>query len=301
MKRRQRGFALVLVIWSLIVLTSLATGFALAVRQEIRVAGDVAAIARAEAVATAALHATALALNSPDPEARWQADTRTHQIPWPDAQVSVRVSSESGRIDLNRAPRELLLGLFEQFSPAETAERLTDALIDWRDRDDEAGPAGAEAREYARAGYRYGPANGPLNSVSELKRVLGFDARIVETVMPYLTVHSRRPRINVLSADLVVLLSVPEMDRETAWTLITERERALAEGGRMDLTAFRSGRRYLEARPNDRILAVDIDVRLDDGLRRRERAVIALNRLRGYLLLARQTRPVAPAGDDARP
>jgi hypothetical protein len=90
------------------------------------------------------------------------------------------------------------------------------------------------------------------------------------------------------------------MDRETASTIITERDRALADGGRMDLTAFRSGRRYLEARPNDKVLAVDIDVRLDDGLRRREHAVIALNRARGYLLLARQTRPVTPTGDDAR-
>ena len=128
--------------------------------------------------------------------------------------------------------------------------------------------------------------------MSELRRVLGFDARIVETVAPYLTIHSRRPRVNVLSADLVVLLSVPEMDRDTAWTLITERERALAEGGRMNMAVFRRGRQYLEARPNDKVLAVDIDVRLDDGLRRRERAVIALNRTRGYQLLAREARPV---------
>ena len=59
MKQRAGGFALILVIWALVLLTSLATGFALAIRHEIRVSGDMASIAQAEATATAALHATA--------------------------------------------------------------------------------------------------------------------------------------------------------------------------------------------------------------------------------------------------
>ncbi len=301
MNWRRRGFALVLVIWALVLLSSLAAGFAFAVRHEIRVAGDMASIARAEAAATAALHATALALGNAEPDERWQADGRVREVPWPDATIGVRVQSESGRIDINRAPRELLVGLFSQLLPAGAAESLADALIDWRDSDDEAEPNGAERDAYARAGYRYGPANAAFNSVKELTRVLGFDQRTVETLSPYLTVYARRPRINVLGADLLVLLSVPGVDQDMAATLIAQRERVLAEGGRMDFTALRSGRRYLESRPNDRLLSIDIDVRLDDGLRRRERAVIQLNRSRGYILLARETKPAEQAPEDARP
>jgi general secretion pathway protein K len=292
MNRGQRGFALILVIWSLVLLTSLATGFALAVRHEIRVAGDMAATARAEAAASAALHAAVLALISTDREARWQADAAVHEIPWPDARLSVQVKAESGRIDLNRAPRELIFGLLAQFVPAANAEALADAVIDWRDADDEPGPAGAEQDAYAQAGYGYGPANGAFNSVGELKRVMGFDDRITEALRPYLTVYSRRPRINAVSAELVVLLSVPGMDRETAGALMTQRERIVSEGGRMDMSAFPSGRKYLESRPNDSVLSLEIDVRLDDGLRRREHAVVQLNRARGYTLLLRETRPV---------
>jgi hypothetical protein len=57
----------------------------------------------------------------------------------------------------------------------------------------------------------------------------------------------------------------------------------------------------LESRPNDRLLSIDIDVRLDDGFRRREHAVIQLNRTRGYTLLARETLPTQLARGDARP
>lgn len=301
MSRSSRGFALILVIWALVLLASLATGFAFAIRHEIRVAGDLASLARAEATATAALHATVRLLGAAEPDERWQAEAGLRDIPWPDAAIGVRVRSESGRIDINRAPHELLLGLVAQFHPLETAEALVDALVDWRDADDEPGPAGAEREAYLRAGYAYGPANAPFNSVNELSRVLGFDGQIRDALRPYLTVHSRRPRINLLGADLVVLSSVPGVDPATASSLIAQRERVLAEGGRMDLALLRNGRQYLESRPNDRLLSIDIDVRLDDGFRRRERAVVQLNRAQGYTLLAREVLPAALESEDARP
>ena len=301
MTGRHGGFALILVIWAIVLLASLAAGFAFAVRHEIRVAGDMASVARAEAAASAALHTAALLLGRADPEERWQADTRLRSMPWPDAVIGVRVQSESGRIDINRAPRALLLGLFAQFFPPGRADALVDALIDWRDDDDEPEPAGAEREAYEQAGYAYGPANAPFNSVNELSRVLGFDGQIKDTLRPYLTVHSRRPRINVLGADLIVLLSVPGVDRDIAATLVAQRDRILTEGGRMDFTALRSGRQYLESRPNDRLLSIDIDVRLDSGFRRREHAVIQLNRTSGYTLLARETLPTRLTPADTAP
>ena len=301
MKRQSRGFALILVIWALVLLTSLATGFALAIRHEIRVAGDMTSIAQAEATASAALHTTAFMLSIAEPADRWKADNRWRPIPWPDAAVAVRLQSESGKIDINLAPRELLDGLFSQFMSAARSEALTDALLDWRDGDDDPEPSGAEQDAYSRAGYTYGPANASFNSVNELGRVLGFDYRTVEQLKPYLTVYSKRPRINVFGADEVVLMATPGIDRETATQILAQRDRALDEGGRMDIGALRNGRRYLENRPNDRLLSVDIDVRMADGFMRRERAVIRLHRTRGYNLLARETLPVGPTSEKPRP
>ena len=99
MRRRADGFALILVIWALVLLATVATGFAAAVRHETRSAGDLASLARAEAIAAAAVRHAALALASTDPDFRWQADAQLREIPWPDARVEVRVRSENARIE----------------------------------------------------------------------------------------------------------------------------------------------------------------------------------------------------------
>lgn len=300
MNRRTRGFALILVIWSLVLLASLAGGFAYAVRHEARVAADMESIARAEAIATAVLNTAVLALSSTDPEQRWQADSQTHLIPWPGATSKIVVRSESGRIDLNRASRELLIGLFSQLFSDADPEALADAVIDWRDSDDRPGPAGAERDAYLSAGYRYVPHNAPFDSVNELGRVIRFDGEMVTMAVDYLTVYSRQPRVNATSADLVVLAAVPGIDRDQAEAFIAHRERILSEGGALDYTALRNGRRFLDTRPGGKYLSLDIEVVLDEGLERHEHAVIHLDRKRGYRLLARETRPVTvePGGEE---
>ena len=297
MRPQDRGFALILVIWSLVLLSSLAGGFAFAVRHEARVAADMESIARTEAAATAALHTAVLALGTTDREDRWQADTQAHQVPWPAATITVRVQSESGRIDINRSPRELLAGLFSQLFPDADPDALADAVVDWRDRDDRPGPAGAEQDAYIQAGYTYTPPNNAFDSVSELSQVIGFNGEMVDEAGPYLTIYSQQPRINITSAELLVLAAVPGIDRDMAEAFIAQRERVLAQGGTLDHTPLRTGMRYLDTRPSGKFLSLDIEVRLDEGLGRREHAVIRLDRARGYRLLARETRPVSPAPD----
>jgi general secretion pathway protein K len=294
---RRRGFALILVIWSLVLLASLATGFSHAVRQETRVASDLSAIAHAEAAATGALHTAVLALSTASREDRWQTDNQPHAIPWPGASVTVRVRSESGRIDINRAPPELLAGLFSQLFPDSDSASLADALIDWRDKDERPGAAGAEQEAYSQAGYAYGPSNSAFYSVNELSQVIGFNSTMVETAKPYLTVHSRQPRINAISADLVVLTAVPEVDQASAQAFIEQRENALAGDGDLDYSLLSKGRRYLDTRRDNRLYALDLEVRLNDGLMRHEHAVVRLDRRQGYTLLARETRPISKTAE----
>ena len=291
--RRTRGFALILVIWCLLLLTSLATGFALAVRHETRVAADLSALARAEAAATAALHTTILALSTNDRENRWIADNSTHAIPWPSAKVAVRVQSESGRIDINRAPRELLAGLFEQLFPDSDSQTLADTLIDWRDRDDQEQPKGAENASYSQAGYGYTPSNTAFYSTDELSQVMGFNNVMVEKAKPFLTVHSRQPRVNAISADLVVLKSIPGVDQAAAEAFVAQREIALQEDADVDYTLLRNGRRHVDKKLGGKLFSLDIEVRVNDGLTRREHAVIRLSRRDAYSLLLRETLPVA--------
>jgi len=293
MKPRNRGFALILVIWSLVLLSSLAAGFAYAIRHEVRVAADMQSIAHAEAAATAALHTAVLGLSNSDPEQRWRADTALHPVPWPAATITVRALSESGRMDLNRSPGELLAGLFSILFPDKDPDFLADAVIDWRDPDHKPEPAGAERDAYAQAGYPYAPKNSAFDSVSELSQVIGFDGDMVEKANSYLTVYSLQPRINAASADLLVLSAVPGIEQDDVLAFIAQRERVLSEEGTLDYTPLRNGKRYLDTRSGGKIMSLDIEVRLAGGLMRREHAVIQLDRKHGYQLLARETRPIS--------
>lgn len=288
MIRRERGFALILVIWALVLMLSLATGFALAVRHETRVAIDAVALARVEAARIAALNQTLYNLNLEDSDARWQADGAPHLVTWQDAQITLRVRSESGRIDLNRAPRELLQGLFEVCLPEANAEALADAVADWRDRDDRALPQGAESADYAAAGYPYGPSNQRFQSVHELSQVLGFDAIKLDAVLPYLTIYSGQPRVNALSADRLALAAVPDLSIGEAEAFIAARDAALAAGNQPPVSILQGGRRYIETKISNRAIAVDIEVRLKDTAPRREQVVLRLGRKRSYEILTRR-------------
>ncbi len=288
MRLHHQGFALILVIWALVLMSSLATGFAYAVRHEIRVAGDLVAIARAEAASAAALHAAVLAISSGEPEERWIADGQAHELVWADATVTIRVEATSGRIDLNKAPRPLLIGLLIQLFPDADHDALADAIVDWRDSDDRPEPNGAEDVEYERAGYAYVPPNRPFHSVNELSQVMGFDSRRMEALMPYLTVHGRRDRIHAATADLITLASIPGIGRAEAEEFIERREIALAEGETLDMTPLRRGARFLDSRIDSKAYSLLIQVSLPDGMTRGERVELEVQRKGGFTVLARE-------------
>lgn len=291
MPARNRGFALILVIWALMILLGLSTGFAMAVRHETAVATDTLRQAESDAIATAARHLAVLEMNRRDPDARWLPDGRWRELQWSNAKITVRLRSESGRIDINRAPRVVLLGLLEQLAPTGDPEALADTLIDWRDRDDRPSPSGAEEAAYRAAGLGYGPANRPFISINELGRVLGFDDRLIDALRPYLTVHSRRPRINAMSAEATVLAALPGIDISTAEQFAQQRNAAYDGGENPSLAMLKEGRRFVEMQLDTRVVAIDIIVTLPDTTPHIEQVVMALARDGGYRLLARETRP----------
>ena len=297
--RYSKGFALMLVVWAMIVLTGIASGFAFAVRHETRAAGDTVDLAHAEAAATAALNTAVLLLAVKDADTRWRPDGQLHQIEWQDAVIEVRVRAESGRVNLSLAPVELLVGLFELTVPEADAAALAHALVDWRDRDDDRQPQGAEESDYTKAGYAYAPPNRPLASVHELSQVMGFDRDHIEIIRPYVTVYGRQPRVNAASADVIVLAAIPGIELEAAQTFAIHRDQMLAEGGTLDYTTLRNGRRYLDTRPDYRLVSIDTEVRLPSGLIWREQAVVQLDAARGYTLLSRETLPAPSFHDNA--
>ena len=227
---RQRGIALIMVLWLTVMLTVVGGAFAFSMRSEVLAARNAVSLAQARAAADGALDRTVFELLRPRTTDSWKADGRYHQ--WKDGETLLVASAvdESARIDLNMGAEPLLKNLFVVLGELDdaAASALVDAIVDWRDADELRRPAGAEAADYRAASSNYTPSNRDFETVGELSRVLGVTPALYAKVAPVLTVHSRQRGINSLTASRNVLLALPGATPEAVDTYVTARDEALA-------------------------------------------------------------------------
>jgi len=281
---RERGFALILVLWSLLLLTTIGISFGYAARVETVTGTTLSDAVRAEAVAAGGVRRAILGLLAKDEELRWPVDGQVRAIPWPNALLRVSVRAESAKIDLNQAPPELLTGLFENLLPEGEAERLVEVVLAQRERAG-ARPQGetdtdrraSRSARLARGTRPSGLAQQAFTSVDELVQLPGFDPERVRRVRPYLTVHSGRAKIDAASADVEVLAAVPGVSREAALEFVAERAaRPAVDGEPLDLSFLGQGEDYLEARPRSGVANVRALARLNAGGAALVEAVVSL-------------------------
>ncbi|MBS3747427.1 MAG: general secretion pathway protein GspK [Wenzhouxiangellaceae bacterium] len=224
---RSRGIALIVVMWMLALLTIIIGTFAVLARTEVLQSRFLFDTTDARYAAEAGLHRAVVELRNPDVETRWVADGRPYEFRFGDADVEVRITDETGLIDVNATAQgnpELLIRLFESVGlNAEDAELMTAAIQDWIDADEETRVMGAEDPEYANEGLPYGPANQPFGTVEELQQVIGMSWNLFRSVADSVTVHSGRADFNPAFAPLGVLQTIPDMDEESAQLFMEER------------------------------------------------------------------------------
>ena len=221
----QRGIALIVVLWVLVLLTIVVGVYAVLARTESLQARFLFDTTAARYAAEAGVHRAVFELRNPDIETRWVADGRPYTVEFGDAELDIRIADESGRVDLNQAEEDLLAELFISRGVEEMeALHLAAAIADWRDPDDLARLYGAEVDDYLAAGYPYGPANEPFRSVDELQQVIGMTWELYNEVEGLLTVHGRGNQINPAFAPADVLALLPDMDQELAEMFVAERE-----------------------------------------------------------------------------
>ncbi|TAN70865.1 MAG: general secretion pathway protein GspK [Methylobacter sp.] len=209
----QKGFALVLVLWVLSLLTIMAGSFALSMRREAAIVTGSRSNAQAMAVAESGLAVAELMLMYPDQRQRWRTDGSIYQIDYATDKVRVRLLSETGKIDLNSADQTLLQGLMA-YAPVDDKlqAKLVGAILDWRDEDDLIHIEGAEKNEYKDAGLSYQPRNKPFQSIEELQLVLGIDEQLFKWLENRVTVYSGQSTVDLTQAAKEVLLVLPGMD-----------------------------------------------------------------------------------------
>jgi general secretion pathway protein K len=222
---RQRGIAFVVVLWLLALLAILLGSFALLSRSESLQARHYHDATRARYFAEAGIAHAAYSLAFPDQSLRWVPDGRPYEVPYRDAELAIRITDESGKIDLNAADEVLLSSFFQVMGlDLMDASALAAAIIDWRDPDDLVSISGAEAGEYEAAGRDYGPANAPFVTIAEVQQVLGMSYALFERIAPMLTVYSGQPQPSLAFAPPELLQALYGLDAGLARQLVELRE-----------------------------------------------------------------------------
>ena len=232
MMRRQTGVALVLVLWVMTLLAVIAGNFAFSMRGEAQIARNLLFNVQAKTRADAGVQLAWFELVKPSTDPlRWQANGVAHEFMMDGAAVRVSILDESGKIDLNTAPDELLKGLFKSAGLSEDASAsLLNIVLDWRSPGNLRRLNGAKEEQYRAAGKNYGPPNSPFETVDELQGVLGMSLDLYRKLAPALTVYSRQPGINPVFASREALLAIPGINPATIEQFLLQRHDALATG-----------------------------------------------------------------------
>jgi general secretion pathway protein K len=236
----RRGFALLAALWLLVALSALSLGFGLWSREQRLVARNLIDQARATAAARAGVQT---ALGKLD---RLLVDTRmitahsssdAGRDPWanapllePDsvmlgaegegARYSVVLRDAGEALNLNHCSADELRRLLVALRvDAGLADRISQAVLDWRDADDLRRARGAEQQDYARSGGGRKPRNRPFATLSELQWVMGVTPELYEKLAPFLTLLGSG-HVNLNRAPRPVLLSLPGMTESSVAILL---------------------------------------------------------------------------------
>jgi general secretion pathway protein K len=184
---RQRGFALLIVLWSMALLALIGTRITAAGRGEAQLAINLRSGAVAEAAADAAVY-EALYHFMDGSSAHWPADGRARRLKLPQAVADVTMVNEGRKISLNNSALPLLQGLLRAIGVGpRQALVLTDQIADWRSPTQMPLRQGAKAPQYRAAKREWGPPDQPFRSVDELNLVLSMTPDIFARLRPYVS------------------------------------------------------------------------------------------------------------------
>jgi general secretion pathway protein K len=187
---RRRGFALILVLWTLVLVALIIAQLDAAGRSEMVIAGNLRANAEAEAAADGAIAEASFKLLDTS-DAHWWADGSTRILTLSNATIRVSIVSETGKIELNGADPSLIAALLQGIGvESDKASALADAIADWRDPGESPRPQGAKLPQYRAAGLDYGPPDAPFQSLDEVRQVLGMTPAIADALIPHVTIYS---------------------------------------------------------------------------------------------------------------
>jgi general secretion pathway protein K len=211
--RRQKGVALLLVLWVLALLSTLLAGLLGWVHLQNRQALWQRQHTQAVLAAEAGIGMAVLAQLDRDPQQHWKADNQPHGLRFDEAALAVSLGSETGKLDLNAAPAESFARLLVACGANPDLARQV-----------------AQGLEQRRGGGR-----APLRMVEEVRELPGIGQPLYQCASSHVTLWSgmSAPDPRMASPWLRQALGLPQAGpaTEEAGPVISIRSQATLPGG----------------------------------------------------------------------
>ena len=280
----RRGMVLVVVLWTIALCSALAMAASVSFRSFVGIAVVDKDRVQTDALLTAGLEVAAgLATdwaNTPllDRETTFDLSTGS---------VSAQVNDEGGRIDLAKAPVDLLAHLLVSVgAPQAQANSVAQSIVNWRSL------LASKATGPSRA-PRHQSTDGFFTDVDQIAEVPGMRPEWVAAIRPLTTVFGA-DTVNPLTAPAGVIAALPGVDRDRLAAFVAARRSEPNDAARL-AAMLGPAQRFVAPKPQ-RVASVRLAATLANGYATAAKAVIVLlphDRLPYYVLV--WTRLPSPA------
>ena len=204
---------------------------------------------------------------------------RSTVVTLPTGEVRVSVSDETGRMDIGRAPAEMLASLLRHVGVDDgEADALAGKIVALRDQDHAAPPADGAQRQRPAANKKPDPPaapqpQSPFTDIRQLAAVPGMRPEWIAAMAPLITVYGSEA-VNPLTAPVDVIRALPFFEEARIESFLAMRQMPQADAERL---AFLLGRtqQYLKVQQKQ-VIAVELAARTTDGYSARATGFIVL-------------------------
>jgi general secretion pathway protein K len=265
----QRSSILIIALWSVSLLTTLAVILGFEVRQQLVLVKRLEERESSRLVAEAGI-IKASAILLPDPEEKFQSLNQKwsnnpesfKDVVLGNARFSLSFETDSGQIrfglvdeeskvNINKANSRVISRLLNLVGLEEVeAQGLAESIVDWRDEDSAlSGPGGAEDSYYRMLPLSYEAKDAEFETIDELLLIKGVSENNFPKIRKYITIYGNG-QINVNTAGKLVLMAL-----------------GLSENAAERIISYRKGKDALEATADDNAFenVSDIAVMVNEG------------------------------------
>jgi general secretion pathway protein K len=180
--------------------------------------------------------------------------------------VRLTLSDEGGRIDIGRAPIDVLVGLFRSIGASDRqASDVAQQIVELRNQNN------SGSKSVSQISAQQPDPDGPLSDIRQLYLIPGMPPEWIDVIAPLTTVYGSET-INPLTASGAVIAALPGVDNARLQAFLDTRRHFPADAAKLE-AILAPAQRYMEVKPQE-VVSVYLESELTDGFRAAAQIVI---------------------------